>query len=138
MIMPFDVTQPPPRPQTLEAAQAVIDVLWDPLGQMQARILELEERLRLTSRNSSKPPSRDGPGTERRYPERQRSGRRRGGQPGHAGVKRALVPLEAGDQVYPCWPVERCAGGGEIRVADAPGERHPVLELPSLRPPVIE
>ena len=64
MIMPFDVTQPPPQPQTLEEAQAVIDVLWDTLGQLQARILELEEQLRLTSRNSSKPPSSDGPGTE--------------------------------------------------------------------------
>lgn len=138
MIMPFDVTQPPPQPPTLEAAQAVIDVLWDTLGQMQARILELEEQLRLTSRNSSKPPSSDSPGTERRYPERQRSGRRRGGQPGHPGVKRALVPLTEVDQVYPCWPVERCPCGGEIRVADAPCERHQVFELPPLRPQVIE
>ena len=129
MIIPFDVTQPPPRPQTLEEAQVLIDVLWDTLGQMQARILELEERLRLTSHNSSKPPSSDGPGMERRYPERQRSGRRRGGQPGHAGVKRALVPLEEVDQVYPCWPVGRCACGGEIRVADTPCERHQVFEL---------
>jgi hypothetical protein len=138
MIISVDVTQPPPRPQTLEAAQAVIDVLWDTLGQLQARILELEEQLRLTSRNSSKPPSSEGPGTERRYPERQRSGRRRGGQPGHAGVKRALVPLEAVAQIYPCWPVERCPCGGEIRVADAPWERQQVFELPPIRPHVIE
>ena len=130
MIMSFDVTQPPPRPPTLEAAQAVIDVLWDALGQMQARILELEEQLRLTSRNSSKPPSSEGLATARRYPERPRSGRRRGGQPGHPGVKRALVPLEEVDQIYPCWPVERCSCGGEIRVADARCERHQVFELP--------
>ena len=134
MITPFAVTQPPPRPQTLAEAQAVIDVLWDPLGQLQARILELEEQWQLTSRPASKPPSRAGPGTERRYPERQRRGRRRGGQPGHAGVKRALVPLEEVDQVYPCWPVERCACGGEIRVADTPCERHQVFELPPIRP----
>ena len=117
MIIPFDVTQPPPRPQTLEQAQALIDVLWDTLGQMQARILELEERLRLTSRNSSKPPSSDGLATERRGPGRRGRGRRCGGQPGHPGVKRALVPLEEVDQVYPCWPAERCACGGEIRPA---------------------
>ena len=138
MIIPFDVTQPPPRPQTLEEAQALINVLWDTLGQMQARLLELEEQVRLTSRNSSKPPSSDGPATERRYPEPHRSGRRCGGQPGHPGVKRALVPLEEVDQVYPCWPAERCACGGEIKVADAPCERHQVFELPAIRPHVIE
>lgn len=138
MIIPFNITQPPPRPQTLEQAQALIDVLWDTLGQMQARILELEERLRLTSRNSSKPPSSDGLATERRGPGRRGRGRRCGGQPGHPGVKRALVPLEEVDQVYPCWPAERCACGGEIRVADAPCERHQVFELPAIRPHVIE
>ena len=130
MTIPFDVTQPPPRPPTLEAAQAVIDVLWDTLGQLQARILELAEQLRLTSRHSSKPPSSEGPAVERRYPEWQRRGRRRGGQPGHPGVNRALVPLTEVDQVYPCWPGERCACGGEIRVADVPCERHQVFELP--------
>ena len=124
MIIPFDVTQPPPRPQTLEEAQALINVLWDTLGQMQARLLEWEEQVRLTSRNSSKPPSSEGPATERRYQERHKSGRRQGGQPGHVGVKRALVPLAEVDQIYPCWPVERCSCGGEIRVADAPCERH--------------
>lgn len=138
MIILFDVTQPPPRPQTLEEAQALIDVLWDTLRQMQARLLELEEQVRLTSRNSSKPPSSDGPARERRYPERPKSGRRCGGQPGHPGVKRALIPLPAVDQVYPCWPVERCACGGEIRVADAPCERHQVFELPAIRPHVTE
>lgn len=138
MIIPFDVTQLPPRPQTLEEAQALINVLWDTLGQMQARLLELEEQLRLTSRTSSKPPSSDGPAMERRYPERPRSDRRCGGQPGHPGVKRALVPLTEVNQVYRCWPVERCACGGEIKVADAPCERHQVFELPSVQPYVTE
>src|SRR5512144_1023412 len=138
MIILFDVTQPPPRPQTLEEAQALIDVLWDTLRQMQARLLELEEQVRLTSRNSSKPPSSDGPAREPRYPERPRSGRRCGGQPAHPGVKRALVPLPEVDQVSPGWPVARCGGGGEIRGADAPGEPHPGVELPSIRPHVTE
>src|SRR5512135_3156204 len=138
MLIPLDVTQPPPRPQTLAQAQALIDVLWDTLRQMQARLLELKEQVRLTSRNSSKPPSSDGPARECRYPERCRSGRRRGGQPGHPGVKRALVPLPEVDQVYPCWPVARCACGAAIQVADTPCERHQVFELPSIRPHVTE
>ena len=138
MHIPLDVTQPPPRPQTLEQAQALIDVLWDTLRQMQTRLLELEEQVRLTSRNSSKPPSSDGPARERRYPERPKSGRRGGGQPGHPGVTRALVPLPEVDQVYPCWPVAQCPCGGEIRVMDAPCERHQVFELPAIRPHVTE
>jgi hypothetical protein len=43
MLILFDITQPPPRLQTLEGAQALIDVLWGTLGQMQARILELDK-----------------------------------------------------------------------------------------------
>src|SRR5512135_1775801 len=138
MHIPLDVTQPPPRPQTLEQAPELIDVLWETLRKMQDRLLELEEQGRLTSRNSSKPPSSDGPARERRYPERPKSGRRGGGQPGHPGVKRALVPLWEVDQVQPCWPVAQCPCGGESRVTDAPCERHQVFELPAIRPHVTE
>src|SRR5262245_21422320 len=84
----------PPLPRdiwaaTPSAAQALILSL-------QARVHELEARLSQTSANSSRPPSSDLPQTPAR-PKAPPSGRKRGGQPGHRGAYRALLPL---DQVH--------------------------------------
>ena len=60
---------------------------------LQRRIQDLEERLGKSARNSSKPPSSDGP--SRRLPtKRQRSKLARGGQVGHQGHGRALVSIK--------------------------------------------
>jgi transposase len=56
------------------------------------RLAALEARLAQTSRTSSRPPSTDPPGTPR--PRRPPSGRRPGGQPGHPGRSRPLVPVD--------------------------------------------
>jgi transposase len=65
---------------------------------LQARIRELEARLGQDSSNSSRPPSSDPP----HAPPKRRavpSGRKRGGQPGHRGKFRALLPVEQVDEV---------------------------------------
>jgi transposase len=62
------------------------------------RIRELEARLGQTSANSSRPPSSDPPQTPAR-PKAPPTGRKRGGQPGHRGVHRALLPVERVDEV---------------------------------------
>ena len=56
-------------------------------------VRELEARLGQTSANSSRPPSSDPPQAvaKRRPPP---TGRKRGGQPGHRGACRALLPIE--------------------------------------------
>jgi transposase len=81
------------------AAQALIVAL-------QARIRELEARLGQTSANSSRPPSADPPQAPRR-PKPPPSGRKRGGQPGHRGAFRALLPIEQVDEIVAVVP-ERC------------------------------
>src|SRR5918995_1836119 len=60
---------------------------------LEARVAELERRLSRSSRNSSLPPSQDPPSAPPR-PRRPGSGRKRGGQPGHEGSNRPLLPLE--------------------------------------------
>src|SRR5215218_9208220 len=58
---------------------------------LQERVRELEARLGQYSSNSSRPPSSDPP----QAPPKRRavhSGRKRGGQPGHRGAFRALLP----------------------------------------------
>src|SRR5215813_13549609 len=70
---------------------------------LQQQLRVLRERLSQNSQNSSKPPSSDGPHVKRKPPT-EPSGRKPGGQPGHPGHRRALVPLEEVDEVVACLP----------------------------------
>src|SRR3712207_3239908 len=63
---------------------------------LQQRIRELEARLGQDSANSSRPPSSDPPQAPRKRSVLP-SGRKRGGQPGHRGAFRALLPVEQVD-----------------------------------------
>lgn len=66
----------------------------------------LQERVNLNSRNSSKPPSSDGPGGANRA-QRRASQRKRGAQPGHKGHSRSLLDKSEVDGDVPL-PVEPC------------------------------
>ena len=108
---------------------------------LQARIRELEARLGQSSSNSSRPPSTDPPQTPRR-PKARPSGRNRGGQPGHRGAFRALLPVEQVDEVVAVVP-ERCGHCGQPFPVPA-GRlrsrvwRHQVVELLPLAVGVTE
>ncbi len=101
-----------------------------------ARVQELEGRLAKDSHNSSKPPSSDG---LRRKPKslRERSGKKRGGQPGHPGHRVSLVATL--DQVETHRPVQ-CGACQQELPSDAPSwvERRQVQELPPVRLQVTE
>jgi transposase len=88
---------------------------------LEARVAELERRLNRRSRNSSLPPSQDPPSAPPR-PGTKGSGRGRGGQLGHEGRHRRLLPSEQVDEVVEHWP-ERCRSCahvfGEPERADA-------------------
>jgi transposase len=98
---------------------------------LEARVAELERRLNRSSRNSSLPPSQDPPSAP---PRPRGKGRRRGGQPGHEGRHRQLLPPEQVDEVIDHWP-DRCqscahALGERERVDVSEPGRHQVAELP--------
>ena len=73
---------------------------------LQARIRELEVRLGQDSSNSSRPPSSDSAQARQKRPMAP-SGRKRGGQPGHRGACRALLPVEQVDEIVAVVP-KRC------------------------------
>jgi hypothetical protein len=101
------------------------------------RVAALEERTRRTSRNSSQPPSSDPPNISPRA-QRKRSKRKRGGQPGHAGHGRALLPAEQVDQVIDSTP-SACMHCGEVLAGvDRAPARHQVSELPRVVVQVTE
>ena len=100
---------------------------------------KLHEQLRTNSRNSSKPPSSDPPSTAGKEQKRNKpDGRKPGGQPGHEGKTRELLPVEQCDEVVDCKPQERCECGGKVGPAEGEPERHQVLEIPAIKPEVTE
>ncbi|MBI2424657.1 MAG: IS66 family transposase [Candidatus Hydrogenedentes bacterium] len=104
---------------------------------LRARVDALEERLRTNSTNSSKPPSSDPPGVARRR--KGRSKRRRGGQKGHPGHFRELLPVEQVDRLEAYYPTRcECCGRGLDPVPEGPPIRHQVSELPPPRVEVTE
>src|SRR5437762_11369932 len=119
---------------TPSAAQALIVAL-------QERVRELEARLGQTSANSSRPPSSDPPQVPAR-PKAPPSGRKRGGQPGHRGAYRVLLPIEQVDAVVMVVP-EVCRHCGQ-RIPDTAARRrtrvwrHQVVELLPLAVRVTE
>ena len=88
-------------------AQAYIRALESRVAALEATVQQLREQVQQTSRTSSRPPSSDPPQALGQRPRREPSGRRPGGQPGHEGQARALVPVEEVDVVVPVKP-ERC------------------------------
>jgi transposase len=109
------------------------------VAEQDERIARLERQAKRSSRNSSQPPSQDPPGASGRG--KDRSGRRAGGQPGHEGKGRPLLPAWAVDEVVDHWPREcgcgHVFGDGEL-VADGDPARHQVEELPPVHVVVTE
>jgi transposase len=105
---------------------------------LKAEVAELRERLGQNSANSSKPPSSDPP-SYKPGPKREPKGRKRGGQPGHQGSTRRLLPAEEVDRLVELKPAS-CAGcGRKLRGEDDPQpERHQVSEVPAVRVEVTE
>src|SRR5215212_276832 len=72
----------------------------------QERVRELEARLGQNSANSSRPPSADPPQASP-HPKALPSGRERGGQLGHRGTFRVLLPVKQVAEIVAVVP-ERC------------------------------
>lgn len=153
--MDLDLSQPSPRFETLEQAQAAFDGLWQALlsereahraqlrEQEQAlaplvlRVQQLEERLNTNSRNSSQPPSKDRP--DQKPPRTSAGGlksegtRKRGGQKGHRGVSRMSVDAAEVSQTVAVSVQSSCEGcGGKVRACGRPWVLEQA-ELPEIR-----
>lgn len=122
--------------RTPPEAQAYILALEARVAALETTVQELLERLQQDSRTSSRPPSSDPP--DRQRARRQPSGRHPGGQPGHQGQTRTLVPVEDVDVVIPLKP-EECARCQQPLMEDDPQpQRHQVFEIPAIKPVVTE
>jgi transposase len=101
-----------------------------------ARIAELEAKVNQNSSNSSRPPSSDPPWADRPRPNPRNKGKRpRGGQKGHEGHRRELVPPEQVRNTCDVHP-EHCGCCGSTDLVDDGSEpvRHQVTDLPPVVP----
>jgi transposase len=108
------------------------------VGDLTARVAQLEAHLNKDSHNSHQPPASDGP-AKRPHPRslRRRSGKKSGGQPGHPGVTRCLV--DQPDTVVPHTPTTCAACGASLETApEIKRDRRQVIDLPEPRLVVTE
>lgn len=123
------------------AVVAYITALEAHIETLTAQVAELQARLNQNSRNSSRPPSSDPP-WQRDKPKPPQGKRRPGGQPGHPGHHRSLLPEGQVDRIIRLVP-EQCEACGEPLAAAAgandPADlRHQVTELPELSATITE
>ena len=120
------------------------------IAEQDARIAELEKKLaaliaelRRNSSNSNLPPSSDSPAAKAEKNARKRaakgSSRKRGGQPGHRGARRELIPPERVDDVVDLFPshCEHCAAKLPP-TPDPEPQRSQLTELPAFEPHTTE
>src|SRR5882724_8059163 len=122
----------------IHALEARVTALEAAVQRLEATVQHLTERLQQDSRTSSRPPSSDPPQATTKRPRRAPSGRRAGGQPGHEGQARALVPVEEVDVVISVKP-ERCPRCQHpLRGEDLQPQRQQVTESPPVQPVITE
>lgn len=108
-------------------------------------VAEQREQLGQNSCNSSNPPSSDAPGGRAKDKPKGRTGnkkkkkRKRGGQPGHRGSHRTLLPPEQVDNVVDHYP-EQCESCWNPlpRTPDDDPEQHQITEVPPIKPETTE
>lgn len=97
---------------------------------------QLLEKVNKTSKNWSSPPSSAPPGKGQKS--RKKSGKKRGGQPGHEGKSRNLYPVEKCTSVIDHHRVTCPCCGESLKGEDTFPDRHQIVEIPPIEPIVIE
>lgn len=115
--------------QTPAAVQEFVLSLIVRLQALETEVADLREQLNRNSGNSSQPPSGDGPDLPPSA-QQTKSERKCGGQPGHKGTTRKLVPLEQVEASHDLKPeiCRRC--GQRLTGEDHTPYRHQVTEIP--------
>lgn len=130
------------RKEALNIYKAGRETVVETLLYLSSRIHELEQNVAALSRdssNSSNPPSSDPPGKKKSKRKKKcKAKRKQGGQPGHKGKKRKLLPAEEMDKIHDIFPehCECCQNtfSGDLLIPSAQPLRHQVFELPKIIP----
>jgi len=124
--------------QTPPAIQEFVLTLIAHVQELETELTALRERVNRNSRNSSQPPSSDGSDAPPKPRKQAKSNRKQGGQPGHKGTTRKLVPIEQVQDSYDIQPeaCRRC--GHALEGQDLEPYRHQVTEIPPVVAEIVE
>jgi len=100
------------------------------------RMTELEARLNMNSKNSSKPPSSDGYKKSNKNNSREKSGRTTGGQHGHKG--KTLAKVEKPDTIVDIKTPDQCNCGCDLKDVRDILKTRQVFDLPEIKINVTE
>ena len=125
----------------LAAKDAQIAALLAQVEALTKQVAELTEKLAQNSRNSHLPPSSDPPGSAGKtgHGGKPKSERRRGGQRGHRGTRRTLVPPEQVNEIIDLYPAE-CENCWKAlpEIPDTNAKRYQTTEVPPILPHTTE
>lgn len=116
--------------------EAQVAALMAHVAALTKQVADLTEKLGQNSRNSHLPPSSDPPGAGKvGGATRPKSDRRRGGQRGHRGSRRTLLPPERVDEFVDLYPAE-CESCWKAlpEIPDEHAKRYQVTEVPPIQP----
>jgi len=123
--------------KTPESVKRLVGQLLDRIAALEEGQEHLAEQLQRNSQNSSQPPSQDVSQGFKPKPKEQGK-KRRGGQPGHEGHVQQLYAPEACAEIEEHYPSHCCDCGEALSGADAAPQRCQIVEIPPLRPLVVE
>ena len=111
------------------------------IAELGQKVAELSEKLGQNSQNSHRPPSTDPPDARRRRKDKAKGKgkRKRGGQPGHRGANRGLLPPEKVNKLVDHYPsqCENC-WRSLPHVPDSAAKRYQQTEIPPIQPETTE
>jgi len=117
--------------------EGLITAFQQQIEQLNARIKELEDRLALNSRNSSKPPSSNAPAPRPKSP-RTPSGKKPGAQEGHPGKTLKMSPTPDRVVHHSAAACHKCGEDlSQIAGEETPDQRQ-VFDLPPLKLDITE
>lgn len=122
---------------TPESVKQLVRRLLERIEALEAGQQALQEQIQRNSQNSSQPPSQDAPKGFRPNP-KQKSGKARGGQPGHEGHTQALYAPEQSVGSEDHYPEVCIECGHPLQGEDTQPYRCQTIELPPLQPMVFE
>jgi transposase len=126
--------------EKLSELEAKIKFLESQLAASNARVAELEAKLAAKnkdSNNSSNPPSKDPPGTQRKYPKRNKTDRKPGAQKGHQGKSKSF---EKEPDIVQTHEPTSCLECGESleSIEGKVVERRQEIDIPPIEPIITE
>ncbi len=109
------------------------------IASLEEQVAELLEKLGQNSSNSHKPPSSDPPGHRKQRRAKDKQKRKRGGQKGHKGSRRNLLPPDQVDKFVDHFPAECESCWKPLpETHDPDATRYQFAEVPPIRPHTTE